>query len=41
MPLLDLLRTLNAASLYWTGEPMDLKAALAVVEMTEEDDDKP
>ena len=31
MPLLEILRALNAAAIYWTGEPMDLGAAIATL----------
>ena len=33
MPLLEILRALNSASLYWTGEPMNLGIATAKIEV--------
>lgn len=35
MPLLEILRALNAASLYWNGEPLGLGLASVTVDMGE------
>lgn len=37
MPLLLLLRELNNAALYWTGEPMAVGVATAVIETGDEE----
>ncbi len=35
MPLLEILRALNSASLYWTGKPMEVGVATATIEIEE------